>query len=158
MRPSLGFSSGSKSCLPQRRFWWPGVSMRQIPGLRSDRSDNPKRVGPRCGRALEAFTGNCRPAGRSLASRSELDTDKNAIDTHMSFRKDEPPRDCRRLCGVVTLTEGENWISLPSSCEEDEMARRGYPPEFRRRVVDLVEGGRVDSSPRLSTGLKGGNI
>ncbi len=22
------------------------------------------------------------------------------------------------------------------------MARRGYPPEFRRRVVDLVEGGR----------------
>ena len=23
-----------------------------------------------------------------------------------------------------------------------DMARRGYPPEFRRRVVDLVEGGR----------------
>ena len=22
------------------------------------------------------------------------------------------------------------------------MARRGYPPEFRQRVVDLVEGGR----------------
>jgi len=22
------------------------------------------------------------------------------------------------------------------------MARRGYPPEFQRRVVDLVEGGR----------------
>jgi transposase-like protein len=22
------------------------------------------------------------------------------------------------------------------------MARRGYPPEFRRRVADLVEGGR----------------
>ncbi len=22
------------------------------------------------------------------------------------------------------------------------MARRGYPPEFRRRIVDLVEGGR----------------
>jgi transposase-like protein len=22
------------------------------------------------------------------------------------------------------------------------MARRGYPPEFRRRVVELVEGGR----------------
>ena len=22
------------------------------------------------------------------------------------------------------------------------MARKGYPPEFRRRVVDLVEGGR----------------
>ena len=22
------------------------------------------------------------------------------------------------------------------------MARRGYPPEFRRRVVDLIEGGR----------------
>jgi transposase-like protein len=24
----------------------------------------------------------------------------------------------------------------------DDMARRGYPPEFRRRVVELVEGGR----------------
>ena len=22
------------------------------------------------------------------------------------------------------------------------MARRGYPPEFRRRVIDLIEGGR----------------
>jgi hypothetical protein len=22
------------------------------------------------------------------------------------------------------------------------MARRGYPPEFRRRVVELIEGGR----------------
>jgi len=22
------------------------------------------------------------------------------------------------------------------------MARRGYPPEFRRRLVDLIEGGR----------------
>jgi hypothetical protein len=26
--------------------------------------------------------------------------------------------------------------------QEGEMARRGYPPEFRRRVVELVEGGR----------------
>ncbi len=24
------------------------------------------------------------------------------------------------------------------------MVRRGYPPEFRRRVIDLVEGGRGD--------------
>jgi hypothetical protein len=24
----------------------------------------------------------------------------------------------------------------------DDMARRGYPPELRRRVVELVEGGR----------------
>jgi len=40
------------------------------------------------------------------------------------------------------LTEGEDWTSLPSSDEEGDMARRGYPPEFRRRVVDLVEGGR----------------
>ena len=54
----------------------------------------------------------------------------------------EPPRYCRRLWGALTLTEGENWISLPSSREEDEMARRGYPPEFRRRVIALVEGGR----------------
>ena len=25
------------------------------------------------------------------------------------------------------------------------MARRGYPPEFRRRVLDLVDGGRTVS-------------
>ena len=32
------------------------------------------------------------------------------------------------------------------------MARRGYPPEFRRRVVDLVEGGRKISE--LATELE----
>jgi transposase-like protein len=30
------------------------------------------------------------------------------------------------------------------------MARRGYPPEFRRRVVDLVEGGRKVSEVALT--------
>jgi len=29
------------------------------------------------------------------------------------------------------------------------MARRGYPPEFRRRVVDRVEGGRKVSEVAL---------
>ena len=42
---------------------------------------------------------------------------------------------------VLGLTEGEYWILLPDR-EGDEMARRGYPPEFRRRVVKLIESGR----------------
>ena len=31
------------------------------------------------------------------------------------------------------------------------MARRGYPPEFRRRVVELIEGGRrvAEVAPEL---------
>ncbi len=33
------------------------------------------------------------------------------------------------------------------------MARRGYPPEFRRRVVDLVEGGRKVSAVAADLGI-----
>jgi hypothetical protein len=33
------------------------------------------------------------------------------------------------------------------------MARRGYPPEFRRRVVDLVEGGRKVAEVAAQTAL-----
>ena len=33
------------------------------------------------------------------------------------------------------------------------MARRGYPPEFRRRVVDLVEGGRKVSEVAADLGI-----
>ena len=33
------------------------------------------------------------------------------------------------------------------------MARRGYPPEFRRRVVDLVEGGRKVSEIAADLGI-----
>ena len=33
------------------------------------------------------------------------------------------------------------------------MARRGYPPEFRRRVVDLVEGGRKVSEIASELGV-----
>jgi len=33
------------------------------------------------------------------------------------------------------------------------MARRGYPPEFRRRVVDLVEGGRKVSEVSSELGV-----
>ena len=36
--------------------------------------------------------------------------------------------------------------------KEDDMAGRGYPPEFRRRVLDLVEGGRKVSE--VATGLE----
>ena len=33
------------------------------------------------------------------------------------------------------------------------MARRGYPPEFRRRVVDLVEGGKKVSEVASDLGV-----
>ena len=33
------------------------------------------------------------------------------------------------------------------------MARRGYPPEFRRRVVDLVEGGRKVAAVAADLGV-----
>jgi len=33
------------------------------------------------------------------------------------------------------------------------MARRGYPPEFRRRVVDLVEGGKKVSEVASELGV-----
>jgi transposase-like protein len=33
------------------------------------------------------------------------------------------------------------------------MARRGYPPEFRRRVLDLVEGGRKVSEIAAELGV-----
>ena len=33
------------------------------------------------------------------------------------------------------------------------MARRGYPPEFKRRVVDLVEGGRKVAEVAAELGI-----
>jgi transposase-like protein len=33
------------------------------------------------------------------------------------------------------------------------MARRGYPPEFRRRVVDLIEGGKKVSEVASELGV-----
>ena len=36
------------------------------------------------------------------------------------------------------------------------MARRGYPPEFRRRVVDLVEGGRKVAEVAATPGRAAG--
>ena len=38
------------------------------------------------------------------------------------------------------------------------MARRGYPPEFRRRVVDLVEGGRKVSEVAADLEVSGQTI
>ena len=38
--------------------------------------------------------------------------------------------------------EGRFLDSAAMIVKGDDMARRGYPPEFRRRVVELVEGGR----------------
>jgi transposase-like protein len=33
------------------------------------------------------------------------------------------------------------------------MARRGYPPEFRKRVIELVEGGRKVSEVAADLGI-----
>ena len=37
---------------------------------------------------------------------------------------------------------GKKLDSAAIIVQGDDMARRGYPPELRRRVVELVEGGR----------------
>ena len=37
--------------------------------------------------------------------------------------------------------------------KEDDMARRGCPPEFRRRVVELVEGGRKVADVAAELGI-----
>jgi transposase-like protein len=42
---------------------------------------------------------------------------------------------CPEFCG------GEKLDSAAIIEQGDGMARRGYPPEFRRRAVELVEGG-----------------
>ena len=38
------------------------------------------------------------------------------------------------------------------------MVRRGYPPEFRRRVIDLVEGGRKVAEVAVEFELSGQTI
>jgi transposase-like protein len=38
--------------------------------------------------------------------------------------------------------EFDNWNVMLLSTQEDSMGRRGYPGEFRRRVLDLVNAGR----------------
>lgn len=38
--------------------------------------------------------------------------------------------------------ESDNWNGMLLSTTEDSMGRKGYPPEFRRRVLDLVAAGR----------------
>jgi transposase-like protein len=45
--------------------------------------------------------------------------------------------------------ESDYWTGMLLSHEEDGMGRRGYPPEFRQRVLDLVAaGGRVGDIAR----------
>jgi transposase-like protein len=39
------------------------------------------------------------------------------------------------------------------SPKEAAMVRRGYPPEFRRRVVDVVEAGRKDVDVARDLGI-----
>ena len=38
------------------------------------------------------------------------------------------------------------------------MARRGYPPEFRQRVIDLVEAGRPVAEVAADLGISGQSI
>jgi hypothetical protein len=38
--------------------------------------------------------------------------------------------------------ESDNWNVMLLRQQEGSMGRRGYPGEFRRRVLDLVKGGR----------------
>lgn len=38
--------------------------------------------------------------------------------------------------------ESDYWTGMLLSHEEDSMGRRGYPAEFRQRVLDLITAGR----------------
>jgi len=42
----------------------------------------------------------------------------------------------------LSFVESDYWNVMLLSDEEDSMARRGYPAEFRRRVLDLLAAGR----------------
>src|SRR2546423_9878498 len=42
---------------------------------------------------------------------------------------------------VPASAESDYWILVPWH-QEARVGRRGYPPEFRRKVLDLVEAGR----------------
>jgi transposase-like protein len=46
---------------------------------------------------------------------------------------------------------------LPNQ-EERSMGRRGYPPEFRRKVLDLVEAGRPIAEVAQALGISGQSI
>jgi len=54
-----------------------------------------------------------------------------------------------QFSGVVLLDS-----VLPD--ERSSMGRRGYPPEFRRKVLDLVEAGRVEATSCHAWRRKGG--
>ena len=43
---------------------------------------------------------------------------------------------------ALGFVESDYWTGMLLSHQEDSMGRRGYPPEFRQRVLDLVAAGR----------------
>jgi transposase-like protein len=43
---------------------------------------------------------------------------------------------------ALDFVGSDYWTGMLLSHEEDGMGRRGYPPEFRQRVLDLVATGR----------------
>jgi hypothetical protein len=53
----------------------------------------------------------------------------------------KPPRQSGQWYGPG-FVELSDWSVMHAVHEEDSMPRRGYPPEFRRRVLDLVAAGR----------------
>jgi transposase len=57
-----------------------------------------------------------------------------------------------RFGGVVLLD------SVPLNLEESGVGQRGYPPEFRRKVLDLVEAGRPIAEVAKALGISDQSI
>ena len=52
------------------------------------------------------------------------------------------------------LIGGKKLDSAAIIAQGDAMSRSGYPPEFRRRVVELVEGGRKAAEVTTELGIR----
>ena len=80
-----------------------------------------------------------RPARRTRSHHDHL-----RRRTQLTHRpRAEPPRSVRRLwCVPAFRGVGFLEFSATSRLEEGLVGRRGYPPEFRRKVLDLLEAGR----------------
>ena len=55
--------------------------------------------------------------------------------------------------------ESDNWtVMLLSPNGEDSNGSTGYPAEFRRRVIELIDAGRKVSEVAADLGISGRNI
>ncbi len=59
---------------------------------------------------------------------------------------------------VLRFSESDSWTPVPRDLKEDIVGRRGYPTEFRCKVLDLVEAGRSVADGVALNGLGTGVV